>query len=111
MAFAVGTHSQAICDRCGFQYPYLSLMKEWNGLMVCPQCYEPKQPQLNPPYNRPDPQALQNPRPDRPNTMTVFVGAPGNSSFTSVGMQPSVVEEPLIIGSRIGRITVSIVNP
>jgi len=29
MAFAVGTHSQAICDRCGFQYSYLDLKKEW----------------------------------------------------------------------------------
>ena len=33
MAFAVGKHSQAICDRCGQQYDYLDLRKEWNGLL------------------------------------------------------------------------------
>jgi hypothetical protein len=29
MSFAVGKYSQAICDRCGFQVPYLELSKEW----------------------------------------------------------------------------------
>ena len=43
--------------------------------------------------------------------MYVYVGAPGDSSFTSVGMQPSVQEQPLIIGSRIGRVVIEIVNP
>ena len=54
MSFAVGVKSQAICDRCGYQYPYLELKKEWNGLLVCPECYEPKHPQLEPPYSTPD---------------------------------------------------------
>jgi len=110
MVFAVGTHSQAICDRCGFQYPYLTLLKEWNGLLVCTQCYEPKQPQLNPPYNRPDPEALKNPRPDGPNIMYVYVGAPGDSLY--FGRNATISQEqPLIIGSRIGRVVIEIVNP
>jgi formylmethanofuran dehydrogenase subunit E len=46
MAFASGKYSQAICDRCGYQYPYLELKKEWNGLFTCPECFEPKHPQL-----------------------------------------------------------------
>tara|TARA_R100001509_G_scaffold1855_1_gene1587 strand:- start:13563 stop:14297 length:735 start_codon:yes stop_codon:yes gene_type:complete len=87
-AFAAGKHSQAICDRCGQQYDYLQLKKEWNGLLVCPECYEPKHPQLDPPYSRPDPEALQNPRPARKEPVVVFVGAPGDSAFESNGMIP-----------------------
>ena len=40
MAFATGKYSQAICDRCGYQYPYLDLKKEWNGLFVCQECFK-----------------------------------------------------------------------
>ena len=31
MAYAVGKYAKAICDRCGFEYPYLELQEEWNG--------------------------------------------------------------------------------
>ncbi len=88
MTFAVGKKSQAICDRCGYQYDYLDLQKEWNGLLVCPECYEPKHPQLDPPYSKPDPEALQNPRPDRTEPLIVDVGFPNSTPFDSVGMQP-----------------------
>ena len=62
MAFASGRFSRAVCDRCGQEYKYQQLKKEWNGLFVCPECYEPKHPQLDPPYHPPDPEALQDPR-------------------------------------------------
>ena len=42
MAYAVGKYARAICDRCGFEYKYLELRKEWNGLKTCPSCFEPK---------------------------------------------------------------------
>ncbi len=51
MAFASGKYAIAICDRCGFQYKYLTLKKEWTGFRVCPECYEPKHPQLEPIHN------------------------------------------------------------
>ena len=54
MAFASGRFSRAICDRCGQEYKYQDLKKEWNGLFTCPECYEPKHPQLDPPYHTPD---------------------------------------------------------
>ena len=108
MTFAVGKESQAICDRCGFQYYYLDLKKEWNGLFVCPECYEPKHPQLEPPYSKPDPEALQNPRPDRLEPTIVFVGAPADSAFESNGMQPATQIRELIIGSSLGKVTVVI---
>ena len=108
MAFATGKYSQAICDRCGYQYPYLDLKKEWNGLFVCSECFEPKHPQLDPPYSRPDPEALQNPRPDREEPIVVQVGNPNQSLFTSKGMQPSEVNGDLIVKSRVGRVTIVI---
>ena len=108
MAFATGKYSQAICDRCGYQYDYLDLKKEWNGLFTCPECYEPKHPQLDPPYARPDPEALQNPRPARQEPIIVQVGNPNQSLFSSVGMQPAPVNGDLIMGSRVGTVTVVI---
>ena len=61
MAYAVGKHSLAQCDRCGFVYKYLQMKMEWNGLKVCPVCYEPKQPQLRPANVPADPEALRQP--------------------------------------------------
>ena len=63
MAYAVGKYSQAQCERCGFVYKYLEIKMEWNGLKVCPDCYEPKQPQLQPSNVPADPEALKQPRP------------------------------------------------
>ena len=108
MSFATGKYSQAICDRCGYQYPYLDLKKEWNGLFVCSECFEPKHPQLDPPYSRPDPEALQNPRPDRVEPIVVPVGFPNETPFSSVGMQPSPIRDDLLMTSAVGTVTVVI---
>jgi len=107
MAFAVGKYSEAICDRCGFQYKYLELKEEWNGLLVCEECYEPKHPQLEPTYASADAEALQNPRPQASLAMTVEVGAPNDTYFNSDGMQPSQRSRNLIMVGSVG--TVSIV--
>ena len=107
MAFAVGKYSEAICDRCGFQYKYLELKEEWNGLLVCEECYEPKHPQLEPTYASADAEALQNPRPQASFPMTVEVGAPNDTYFNSDGMQPSQRSRNLIMVGSVG--TVSIV--
>jgi len=53
-----------MCDRCGFEVAYLSLLKEWTGFKVCKECWEPKHPQLKP-RGAFDPQTLREPRPDR----------------------------------------------
>jgi|TARA_Y100000114_G_C11753096_1_gene325447 hypothetical protein len=62
MSYAVGKYAKAICDRCGFEYPYLKLQEEWNGQKTCPQCYEPKHPQLTPSPPPADAEALYQPR-------------------------------------------------
>jgi hypothetical protein len=107
MTFAVGKYSQAICDRCGYQYDYLDLQKEWNGLLVCPECYEPKHPQLDPPYHAPDSEALKNARPDGVQTTVAFAGAPGDSAFESSGMQPAQQIRRLVSQLSLGEVTVS----
>jgi hypothetical protein len=52
-----------ICDRCGRVYHGSQLKKEWDGFMVCKDCWEPRQPQdfvrgivdtQIPPYVRPE---------------------------------------------------------
>ena len=63
MAYALGTHARAIRDRCSFEYPYLELKKEWTGFKVCEECFEIKHPQLEPTHQKPDPEALRDPRP------------------------------------------------
>ena len=57
----------AICDRCGFQYRASELRKEWTGLMVCREDFDPRHPQdfvrgvpdrQNVPWARPEPEPV-----------------------------------------------------
>lgn len=68
--YASGKHAIAECDRCGQRYKLKQLKKltiktKLVSIKVCPECWEPDQPQLQlgmyPVY---DPQALREPRPD-----------------------------------------------
>lgn len=68
MTFASGKFAKGLCDRCGQEYKLLQLQQEWNGLYVCPECYEPKAPQIEPRYHAADPQALPFTRPARNET-------------------------------------------
>ena len=108
MAYAKGKYSKSISDRSGMEFPYSEMVKEWNGSLVHVSEFEAKHPQLDPPYSRPDPEALQNPRPDREEPIVVQVGNPNQSLFTSNGMQPSEVNGDLIVKSRVGKVTVEI---
>jgi len=68
--FASGKHAIAECDRCGFRYKLrqlkpLTIKTKNTNILVCPECWEPDQPQLQlGMYPVDDPQALRNPRPD-----------------------------------------------
>ena len=62
MSFATGKRSKAISDRSGMEYPYQEMIKEWNGSLVHISEFEPKHPQLDPPYHKADAVALRNPR-------------------------------------------------
>jgi hypothetical protein len=68
--FASGKHAIASCDRCGQQFKLKQLKYEviktkLYKLKVCPECWDPDQPQLQlGMYPVDDPQALREPRPD-----------------------------------------------
>ena len=68
--FASGKNSIAECDRCGFRYKLTALKKlvvktKIYDLKVCPECWEPDQPQLLlGMYPVDDPQGVRDPRPD-----------------------------------------------
>ena len=68
--FASGKWAIAECDRCAQRYKLKQLrrlvIKTKNvNILVCPECWEPDQPQLQlGMYPVDDPQALRNPRPD-----------------------------------------------
>jgi hypothetical protein len=68
--YASGKHAIAECDRCGQRYKLKELTKlviktKTVSILVCPECWEPDQPQLQLgmyPVN--DPQAIREPRRD-----------------------------------------------
>ena len=68
--FAAGKYAIAQCDRCNFRFKLkqlksLVIKTKIVNILVCPECWEPDQPQLQrgmyPVY---DPQAIRNPRVD-----------------------------------------------
>lgn len=72
-----------ICDRCGKKYKAFQLRKEWTGLFVCDNCWEPRHPQdfiripkedMSVPYVRP-PQEH-------------FVGLSGSDFCSTINMCP-----------------------
>ena len=62
--FASGKIALATCDRCFLTYKYLEMRQEWNGLRVCPSCFDDKHPQLTPPKTPVDAEALRHARPE-----------------------------------------------
>ena len=101
MAFAVGKHALAHCDRCGFRYKLLELRKEWNGLKTCPECYDPKHPQLEPPTYVADAEALYDPRPDKDKENNNFARV-----FTNTDKIGSNFD-PLSATSALGNVTIT----
>jgi|TARA_R110000744_G_scaffold371811_1_gene483052 hypothetical protein len=104
--FASGREALAISDRSGFRYPYRLMKKEWNGLLVGPDEWDPKQPQLGPFRKVVDPEALQDARPEtgleeQRNIQYGFdpVGFMGDESLTP---------NPLRATGSVGTVTVTV---
>ncbi len=76
MAFAKGDKAFGISDRSGFRYRLKEMRREWNGLLVGPDEFEEKHPQLRAPRATADPEALRESRPDNSEELIVFVGVP-----------------------------------
>lgn len=86
--FATGKYALSISDRSGLAFPYLEMVKEWNGAWVHFSEYEPKQPQLQPKPVSADPQALKHARPQRTAFFTPSVL--NNNPFSTTGSSTTV---------------------
>ena len=90
--FASGKKAIAECDRCGQQFKLKNLKTEIiktkkYELLVCPECWDPDQPQLQlGMFPVDDPQALRNPRRDT-TYVTSGLNASGNLSGGSRDIQ------------------------
>lgn len=90
--FASGKNAIAECDRCGERFKLKQLKREIiktknYDLLVCPECWDPDQPQLQlGMFPVDDPQGLRNPRPDR-SYVTSGLNANGNPSGGSRDIQ------------------------
>jgi len=80
--YATGKNALAISDRSGMRFPYLEMVREWNGALVHYSEYEAKQPQLDPPWVGGDAQALLNPRVQQASTAGLILLEP--NPFTTV---------------------------
>ena len=84
--FASGKNAIAQCDRCDQRFKLTVLKREViktknYELLVCPECWDPDQPQLQlGMYPVDDPQALRNPRRD-----TTYVTAGVNNAGSLTG--------------------------
>lgn len=123
--FASGKIAIAECDRCGQQYQLKALKTEIikqrkYQLLVCPECWDPDQPQLMlGTFPVDDPQALRNPRKDTTYVTSGvnFNGNPsggsrdiqwgwapvGGSSLNDAGLTPNY----LVATTSVGTVTVS----
>ena len=106
--YASGKFAIALCDQCGQRFKLLQLIKDWKGFKVCPECYEPKHPQLEPKRTINEPQALYQPRPEARMGVTVYVGFTADTSFASIGMMPMPLAKPLIAGTALGTVVTEI---
>ncbi len=64
MAFASNKRAYGICDITGFRYRLKDMKKTWDGLLVGPDQWSPKHPQIQRKPTPIDPQALKDARPD-----------------------------------------------
>lgn len=120
--FSSAKNSIAECDRCGFRYKLTQLknlvIKTKNvSIKVCPECWEPDQPQLQLglyPVN--DPQAVREPRPDISYFELGNNGATGSRviqwGWNPVGgaraFDSSLTPNDLIALGQVGSVTISI---
>ena len=102
--YSSGKNAIAQCDRCNFRYKLKQLkrlvIKTKNvNILVCPECWEPDQPQLSLglyPVN--DPQAVRNPRPDSPSYFQA--GLNGLQTLAITGTPQTETGVPTL-GSRV----------
>ena len=81
--FSRGQYALSISDRSGLAFPYLEMVREWNGAWVHISEYEPKSPLIQPKPVGADPQSLQRARPARTEFYTPKILP--NNPFSTAG--------------------------
>jgi hypothetical protein len=90
--FSRGQYALSISDRSGLAFPYLEMVREWNGAWVHSSEYEPKSPLIQPKPVGADPQSLQRARPARTEFYTPKILP--NNPFSTAGSTTVTVNEP-----------------
>ena len=96
-AFASKKNAIADCDVCGFQFKLTKLKSlvirtTKTEILACPECWNPDQPQnLQGMYPVTDPQAIQDPRPDK----SFVIAGPYSSRDIQWGWGPVGLSNPL----------------
>ena len=123
--FASGKNAISQCDRCDQRFKLTLLKREVikgrnYDLLVCPECWDPDQPQLHlGEFPVDDPQGLRNPRPDRSYVVSGLLAdgesgggsrifqwgwyPVGGSSFFDAALTPN----NLVLGVQLGIVTVA----
>ena len=94
MAKATGKYAYGICDITGFRYRLKDMKKTWDGLLVGPDQWNSKHPQIDPKRHLTDGEALTNPRPNTDfevNFGRVFTNKDGIGSVLSGLSSTSVI--------------------
>lgn len=90
--------SYGYCERCNWRCEADDLRKEWTNLRVCPDCFDPRPPNLSPPNVRPEGVPLPNaaPEPD-------FSGAGSKThDWPSIAAGASTTTTVTVTGASVG---------
>jgi len=98
MAFSTGKYAYGICDITGFRYRLRDMKKTWDGLLVGPDQWSPKHPQIDRRSAPTDPQALRNARPDTAEDNNVFT-VYSNMGSGKLGKKLDTFEVTCSVGS------------
>ena len=103
MAYSSGKNAYGICDISGFRYKLKDMKRTWNGLLVGPDMFDSKHPQLEPRTNKVDPQAVREPRPDISVSPTIF------TVYTNfdLGIIGTKITTPDSMTSALGTVTIT----
>ena len=86
---ARGKYAKAISDRSGMEFPYLEMVKEWNGSFVHKSEFESKHPQLDISSTRGDDQGLMDARPARTENVVAILLQP--NPFETIAASSGII--------------------
>ena len=86
---ARGKYAKAISDRSGMEFPYLEMVKEWNGSFVHKSEFESKHPQLDIRSKNGEEQGLMNARTDRTENKVIAALVP--NPFKTIAASSGII--------------------